>query len=119
MSKISNIKRRPDGSYEITYAGLPYHTYPGHRLFAAVDAYATEHPDEVTILTPTPPAPPTQAQRIAALNAEYRPQFDRLIHDMGAAIAAGYGDVEAEIKAEYQSLLAEFNQKMGEIVNDQ
>jgi hypothetical protein len=65
---FTDIKRRLDGSYEITLNGLPYHTFPGHPKFDEVDAYALAHPDEVTVLTPPPP--PTLDELKAAKRAE-------------------------------------------------
>lgn len=73
----SNIHRRVDGSYQIDKTGMPCHipneqsflnegktpeeaakAYAAWKdLWEGVDAYAAEHPDEVTI--ETPPAPPT------------------------------------------------------------
>lgn len=71
------IRRRVNGSYQINKNGMPYHI-PNKQCFLdegkteeestaayaewkdlweGVDAYAAEHPDEVTI--ETPPAPPT------------------------------------------------------------
>lgn len=56
----SQIIRRYDGSYRINYMGYPdYHVPPTDRwaaLWSEVDAYAQEHPDQVTD-EPAPPQP--------------------------------------------------------------
>lgn len=54
----TNVIRRLDGSYQIDKNNLPYHVpNEGEWLeqWADVDAYAREHPDEVTEQTPAPP----------------------------------------------------------------
>ena len=67
-------------------------------------------------LVEAPRPEPTLAQRIAALTREYEPQFKELREAWVAVQAAGYGDeAVAEIGAEYQALIAEFNARMEEI----
>ena len=84
----SNIHRRVDGSYQINKNGMPYHI-PNKQCFLdegkteeestaayaewkdlweGVDAYAAEHPDEVTIETPPPP-PTLEELKTQKLNA--------------------------------------------------
>lgn len=65
------IIKRLDGSYVITKNGYPYHvTQDGDTAdeWAAVNAYAKAHPEEVTEVTP-PPAP-TLAEMKEAKKAE-------------------------------------------------
>ena len=65
------ILKRLDGSYVITKNGYPYHvTQDGDTAdeWAAVNAYAKAHPEEVTEVTP-PPAP-TLAEMKEAKKAE-------------------------------------------------
>ena len=72
---------------------------------------------ELVPYTP-PPHVPTTAERIAALTAEYEPRFEPLRKARVSAQSAGWGEEEiADIDAEYQALLAEFNQKMEDILN--
>jgi hypothetical protein len=70
MQNFGEITQRPDGTYVITYNGLPYHVIPEdlHGLFPQVEEYATANPDMVTI--EQPPAPPTLEEVKTAKLAE-------------------------------------------------
>ena len=71
MGIYGSILKRLDGSYVIEKNSYPYHvTQDGDTAeeWAAVDAYAKEHPEEVTEQTP-PPAP-TLAELKAAKKTE-------------------------------------------------
>ena len=64
-------------------------------------------------LAEKPPHEPTAAEQVGALTAEYEPRFKELREARVAVQAAGYGDAAvAEIDAEYQALMSEFNAKM-------
>ena len=61
--KTSPVIRRVDGSYVIAYAGYPEYHVPNKDeftvLWAEIDAYAREHPEQVT----DEPAPPQPTER--------------------------------------------------------
>ena len=64
-------------------------------------------------LAEAPKEEPTLSQKIAILTREYEPQFKELREAWVAVQAAGYGgEAAAEIGAEYQALIAEFNERM-------
>lgn len=71
------IYTREDGSYVITYQGYPYHA-PNEgefaSLWAEIDAWAKEHPDQLQA-EPGPP-PPTLEEAREAKRAEIRTSFD-------------------------------------------
>ena len=63
-----SITRRRDGSYTITKNGWPYHVPCDWPEWAEINAYAAEHPEEVT--EEAAPAEPTLAELKAAKKAE-------------------------------------------------
>lgn len=76
MQTFLNIIRRLDGSYQINkeipnYGTCPYHV-PDEGTFASeweqINAYALEHPDEVTAESPPPP-PTLEELKTQKLNA--------------------------------------------------
>lgn len=82
MQTFLNIIRRLDGSYQINkkisnYGACPYHV-PNEGEFASeweqINAYALEHPDEVTV--ETPPPPPTLEELKTQKNAEISSAFN-------------------------------------------
>lgn len=84
-----SITRRTDGSYVIYKGGVPYHVPDTEEFaeeFAAVSAYAAEHPDEVA----DEPAPP-------------EPTFEELKASKKAQITAYYDHVMATAKEGYSA----------------
>lgn len=65
------ITRRRDGSYVIERWGRPYHVPTDWTEWSAVDAYAAEHPDEVTeeAAPPEPTLAEIKAQKKAQIAA--------------------------------------------------
>ena len=87
------ITRRSDGSYVIDRGGMPYHvpnTEEFAEEFAAVSAYAAEHPDEVTD-EPAPPEP-TFEERKEQKKQEIISYYDRVM----AAAKEGYSTGEVD-----------------------
>ena len=86
--KSELIIRRADGSYVVTYHDLPYHV-PNEgefaELYADVDAYAQEHPEQVE--QETAPAPPTEEEQLALARSSARLRIDG---ETSAAILAGF-----------------------------
>ena len=66
---------------------------------------------------PEPTAEEKQAQAIAALDAEYQPQFASLAQSLGLATMDGNQAVQDEIKADYAALKTEYQQKREAISN--
>ena len=79
------VYRRQDGTYLITVAlypmgELPYHVISGDTLWAEVEAWASEHPDQVQPdPAELPPEPPTLEEVKAAKRAELMAIRDSLI----------------------------------------
>jgi hypothetical protein len=71
----------------------------------------------------TAPLSETSEQReerlLAELNQDFQPRFDALIHGMSAAMAAGYEDVAAEVKLEYQALMVEYGEEIAAITAEE
>lgn len=108
----SQIIRRYDGSYRINYMGYPdYHVPPTDRwaaLWSEVNAYAQEHPEQITD-EPAPPQP-TEAElleraktaKLYEINAAYEaatsaivetyPKTELLTFDKQEAEARSYND---------------------------
>lgn len=89
VGEYGAVTRRADGSYVIYKGGVPYHVPDTEEFaeeFAAVSAYAAEHPDEVT----EEPAPP-------------EPTFEELKASKKAQITAYYDRVMAKAKEGYSA----------------
>ncbi len=87
------ITRRSDGSYVIDRGGMPYHVPNTEEFaaeFAAVSAYAAEHPEAVTD-EPAPPEPTFEELR-ERKKGEIIAYYDRVM----AAAKEGYSTGEIE-----------------------
>lgn len=93
--KNSPITRRADGSYVIAYASYPEYHVPNDDEFAAlwaeVDAWAQEHPDQVTD-EPAPPVP-TEEELLARAKTLKTSEFDRAMADIDAKLARSTSDL--------------------------
>lgn len=91
------IKRRHDDSYEIIYNGLPFHVpaeaEEWQAVYAIVNEYATEHPDQVTD-EPAPPVP-TEAELLARAKTIKTAEFDRVMADIDAELIRSTTDLVA------------------------
>lgn len=97
----NRIFTRPDNSYVITYGGNPYHVPPAMPEFAdiwaAVDAYAAEHPEQVE---PEPgPPEPTRDEARAAKMAEIAHSYDTALKATLTMPAATPSEAEAATQA--------------------
>ncbi len=93
----SPIIRRVDGSYRINHMGYPdYHVPNTDRwasLWAEVNAYAQEHPEQVTD-EPAPPVP-TEAELLARAKTLKTAEFDRAMADIDAELIRSTSDLVA------------------------
>ena len=93
----SPITRRADSSYVIAYAGYPEYHVPNNDEFAAlwseVNAYAQEHPEQVTE-EPAPPVP-TEEELLARAKTLKTSEFDRAMADIDAKLARSTSDIVA------------------------
>lgn len=93
----SQIIRRYDGSYRINYMGYPdYHVPPTDRwaaLWSEVNAYAQEHPEQVTD-EPAPPVP-TEEELLARAKTLKTAEFDRAMADIDAELIRSTTDIVA------------------------
>ena len=84
------VTRRADGSYVIYKGGAPYHVPDTEEFaeeFAAVSAYAAEHPDEVAD-EPAPPEP-TFEELKASKKAQITAYYDRVMATAKEGYSAG------------------------------
>ena len=95
--QFSPITRRADSSYVIAYAGYPEYHVPNNDEFAAlwaeVNAYAQEHPEQVTE-EPAPPVP-TEEELLARAKTLKTSEFDRAMADIDAKLARSTSDIVA------------------------
>lgn len=93
----SPIIRRADGSYVIAYAGYPEYHVPNNDEFAAlwaeVDTWAQEHPEQVTD-EPAPPVP-TEEELLARAKTLKTAEFDRAMANIDAKLARSTSDIVA------------------------
>lgn len=91
------IIRRADGSYVIAYAGYPEYHVPNNDEFAAlwaeVDTWAQEHPEQVTD-EPAPPVP-TEEELLARAKTLKTSEFDRAMADIDAELIRSTTDIVA------------------------
>ena len=104
---FTNITKRLDNSYVIDRNGNPYHV-PNEgefaELWADVDVYALEHPDEVTPeALPPEPEPPTleeaRSAKLAEVMRSYQSAFAPIEKVYPAAEREGWPIQEDEAKA--------------------
>ena len=94
--KNFNIVRRADGSYVIVKNNLPYHA-PNmgvwKPLWEEVDAYAQEHPEQVT----EEPAPiaPTEEELLTQAKERKTAELDRAMADIDAELIRSTTDIVA------------------------
>ena len=95
--KNSTIIHRADGSYVIPYNGYPAfhvpHTARYAKLWAEIDAYAQEHPEQVTD-EPAPPVP-TEEELLARAKTLKTAEFDRAMADIDAELIRSTTDIVA------------------------
>ena len=90
------ITRRADGSYVITHNGYPYHVVNDEEMasfWSEVNAYAQEHPDQVTD-EPAPPVP-TEKELLARAKTLKTSEFDRAMADIDAELIRSTTDIVA------------------------
>lgn len=91
------ILRRADGSYVIAHGGYPEYHVPDnqkfHNWWMEIDAYAQEHPDQVTD-EPAPPVP-TEAELLARAKTIKTAEFDRAMADIDAELIRSTTDLVA------------------------
>ena len=91
------ILRRADGSYVIAHGGYPEYHVPDnqkfHNWWMEIDAYAQEHPDQVTD-EPAPPVP-TEAELLARAKTLKTAEFDRAMADIDAELIRSTTDLVA------------------------
>lgn len=94
--KSSDIIRRADGSYVIAYAGYPEYHVPNNDEFAPlwseVNAYAQEHPEQVT----DEPAPtqPTEAELLERAKTAKLYEINRAYEAATSALVSTYPQTE-------------------------
>lgn len=97
--KNSPIIRRHDGSYVVAHGGYPQYHVPDdqefHNWWMEIDAYAQEHPDQVTD-EPAPPEP-TEAELLEIAKASKTAEFDRAMADIDAELIRSTTDLVAAI----------------------
>lgn len=93
----SPITRRADGSYVIAYAGYSEYHVPNNDefapLWAEVDAWAQEHPEQLTD-EPAPPVP-TEEELLARAKTLKTSEFDRAMADIDAELIRSTTDLVA------------------------
>lgn len=99
--QFSPITRRADGSYVIAHGDYPEYHVPNTgewaALWAEVNAYATEHPNQV-IDEPAPPVP-TEAELLAHAKTIKTAEFDRAMSDIDAELIRSTTDLMAAMLA--------------------
>lgn len=95
--KNSTIIRRAEGSYVIPYNGYPAFHVPNTaryaKLWAEIDAYAQEHPEQVTD-EPAPPQP-TEEELLARAKTLKTAELDRAMADIDAELIRSTTDLVA------------------------
>lgn len=95
--KNSPIIRRHDGSYVVAHGGYPQYHVPDdpefHIWWMEIDAYAQEHPEQVTD-EPAPPVP-TEAELLARAKTIKTAEFDRAMADIDAELIRSTTDLVA------------------------
>ena len=111
FDRTQKIYKRPDGTFVITYNGLPFHATPEDLrapkgLWEQVLRYATENPESV--LPESVPLPPTQEQLNAIRHAQIISEMDaidrRLVRPMAAIVDGTATDEDRKI---FYELIAE------------
>lgn len=91
------IMRCSDGAYRITHNGYDGYHVPDdqefHTWWMEIDAYAQEHPDQVTD-EPAPPVP-TEAELLARAKTIKTAEFDRAMADIDAELIRSTTDLVA------------------------
>lgn len=103
--KTSNIIRRYDNSYVIPYAGFPEYHVPNAgewaALWAEIDAYTREHPEQVTD-EPSPPEPTLdemKAAKLVEINSTYEAAASTLIYTYPQTELLTFDKQESEARA--------------------
>lgn len=94
------ISRRADGSYVITHNGYPYHVVNDEEMassWAEINAYAREHPDQVTD-EPAPPEP-TEAELLEIAKASKLAELNRVMDDTDKKLVRSTSDLVSALLA--------------------
>lgn len=93
--KNSPITRRADGSYVIAYAGFPEYHVPNDEefaeLWAQVEAYAQEHPEQVT--DEPAPAEPAAEELLERAKAAKMAELDQVMAEIDTKLIRSTGDL--------------------------
>ena len=114
--KTHSIIKRADGSFVITFNGLPYHVPNSEEsavLWAEVDAYAQAHPEQVTD-EPAPPAP-TAAELLEQAKARKTADFDRVMADIDQRLIRPLANGETDIVAGINSIQARNRERRAQV----
>lgn len=115
--KTHSIIKRADGSFVITFNGLPYHVPNSEEsavLWAEVDAYAQAHPEQVTD-EPAPPAP-TAAELLEQAKARKTADFDRVMADIDQRLIRPLANGETDIVAGINTIQAQNRERRARVV---